>query len=236
MRQLADQRVNSLGMSSPVDYGTKDYNPYTWDADMVYGCSADKYGHHPLNSDINITSKIGSDLSLSECPYGYFTRPGTGNNATVHPRTETQMVSCTGTSGHVTLSLFGVSTKRISASASSDELKAALEAVPTIGAVNITAADGNSADSFCTSRTSTWYIDFLGALGDLPSLVLEHASASLSVTISTMANGEGSVHECSSHGDCDRATGDCICWPFRASSDGFGNQGTKGDCGFNVVY
>ena len=83
--------------------------------------------------------------------------------------------------------------------------------------------------------------------GNLPFLGLLDSSylstktfLSANLTLSTNA-GNGTLYECSNQGTCDYTTGKCLCLfsqtsgqvQYRAiSSDGKGNLGNKGDCGF----
>ena len=41
--------------------------------------------------------------------------------------------------------------------------------------------------------------------------------------------------ECSQHGICDYNTGTCKCYHGFKSSDGYGNSGTIGDCGYQYL-
>lgn len=235
----------------PAEYGSKYNDPNTWDADMIRGCYADLYGSHPLNTNANITSMIGSDLSQYSCPFGYSTRifnPGNqtrtplkGNKpARVENQREKQLLSCEAGNGGFVLSFRGKKTETIHAQATSAQLKAALEALPTIGEVSLTGYSSNSpADTVCSLAQNNWYINFDSEMGSLPLISVVSKDASilgLSITRENEGSSRGNLFECSNHGDCDRTTGECICWPFRTSSDGFGNQGSNGDCGFNNVF
>ena len=44
--------------------------------------------------------------------------------------------------------------------------------------------------------------------------------------------GERDYVECSNRGTCDYTTGTCTCYNGFKSSDGYGNSGTIGDCGY----
>lgn len=57
------------------------------------------------------------------------------------------------------------------------------------------------------------------------------------VTISKIAaiGAKRAQYECGGKGRCNRETGECACWPNYSSSDGFGSNGTKGDCGHSSV-
>ena len=41
---------------------------------------------------------------------------------------------------------------------------------------------------------------------------------------------------CADHGLCNYETGICNCFDQMTSSDGQGNAGTKGDCGFRNIF
>ena len=60
---------------------------------------------------------------------------------------------------------------------------------------------------------------------------------SANVAVSTTVTGTRENVECSNRGLCDRASGLCVCVAGFVSSDGNGNAGTRGDCGFrNALF
>ena len=93
----------------------------------------------------------------------------------------------------------------------------------------------------------TTTIELRGAFGNLPDLVL----------INSVRNGTGGLlHDhfnlttnkgtkenavCSNHGLCEHETGTCKCFATSVgiytwdSSDGYGNRGLRGDCGYKVL-
>lgn len=53
-------------------------------------------------------------------------------------------------------------------------------------------------------------------------------------TTTATTTGTREFIECSGRGLCDRVSGVCNCFYGYASSDGLGNRGTRGDCGYRV--
>ena len=84
--------------------------------------------------------------------------------------------------------------------------------------------------------------------GDVPPLELT-ASSSAVYTADVFTDGDASALlpglssvaatteyvMCSNHGECNHATGACDCFEGYGSSDGFGNAGTRGDCGYQYL-
>jgi len=105
--------------------------------------------------------------------------------------------------------------------------------------VNVTIQGGQS--SLCSSSVAVkTTIAIYSSYGMLPSLgVLGGHNVSLTLTSNA---GSGSLYECSNQGVCNRRTGICDCLTninkdgevqYQAvSSDGKGNPGNRGDCGY----
>jgi hypothetical protein len=220
---------------APVVYGEKIYDPETWDADRIFGCMADEYGY--VEDIHNISAYVGLNLDQLQCPYSFDARlsyplqVGTDNNTIAN---ETQVIQCDATGGSFTLTFRGVSSGDISATATIQELKSAIVAMATIGTVEITA----DTSTVCDVTTPLVDITFTSELGDLPDLIPDGANlVGGTISIGTVEDGAGRLFECSGRGDCDRDTGECKCWPYRTSSDGFGTyQGRVGDCAYSVIY
>ena len=102
-----------------------------------------------------------------------------------------------------------------------------------------------------TARQFT--VTFLTENGDVPAI--EGSSDMLTDTVSggamgsgqllTVSNGKQSLSlssvrgttedsECSDRGLCDRYTGQCLCYDGYRSSDGNGERGERGDCGYLI--
>ncbi|KAJ8614227.1 hypothetical protein CTAYLR_001148 [Chrysophaeum taylorii] len=204
-----------------------------WDAAAMYGCACDD-------------GFEGHDCSSRKCPTG--DDPGTDGV------TEIQAVVCTADGGTVVFGFGGEWTTAISNGATAATLEAALEA---LGTVNTPGEEDGISVTFSAPATTmcdedgetTTYIEFLQNFGSLPLLQvrtrgLELASgstaASVAVTRYQTATKEDVV--CSNRGTCDTTTGTCDCSITStcaeacfATSDGYGNEGARGDCGAAVV-
>ena len=82
-------------------------------------------------------------------------------------------------------------------------------------------------------------ITFLSQNGDIPALSadttsLTGTSAGVTVLEATKGTTEDSI--CAGQGICDYETGLCNCFNQMTSSDGQGNVGTKGECGFRNIF
>ena len=64
----------------------------------------------------------------------------------------------------------------------------------------------------------------------------QDASGTSSTVLVTRIQSGGAIpKQCSNTGICDTSNGECKCWDFWGSSDGFGNDGSLGDCGSNLI-
>lgn len=182
---------------------------------------------------------------LGECPHG-------DDPSTEGGLSEIQVLQCAATSGSFTLTFRGETTAAISYDSVSATVKSALEALTNIGTVAITYSAGVSA---CSTTGVVISVSFDSNLGDLPAL--EYSISALadnvggdgslgSGSISVATNGAilGAVTSvagtkedavCSNHGTCEYSTGICQCDAQYTSSDGYGAEGSRGDCGFHYV-
>ncbi|KDO18240.1 hypothetical protein SPRG_16366 [Saprolegnia parasitica CBS 223.65] len=84
-------------------------------------------------------------------------------------------------------------------------------------------------------------VRFTYAQGDLPLLIAPDTDLTLStgapaITVTETVAGTKANLECSGRGTCDRTLGRCNCYDYFLSSDGYGNVGTRGDCGYLTPY
>lgn len=112
---------------------------------------------------------------------------------------------------------------------------------------DIEVTSSTSSVSICSTHTSIFTISIYSDFGNLPLITLLDSTLFSSVidvplNISFTSNhGIGQMAECSNQGICDRKTGTCNCtekWiggdiSYRSiSSNGAGQVGSKGDCGY----
>merc|ERR1719399_112595 len=85
----------------------------------------------------------------------------------------------------------------------------------------------------CWSGTAISYIQFVSELGDVPLIDVAYSKGNFNeeILVDEVVKGNHTLTECSSRGICDYNTGICQCFSGYASSDGYGNKGTRGDCG-----
>lgn len=226
MRQYA-QNERSINSDS--------YNyDHTWDADKIYGCVCD-------------LGYTGFDCSERVCPSG--DDPLTSGGVQ-----EVQLIRCSADSGELVLYFRGQHSDRIPVSASESNLKDALESIPLLGQVTVEFSEGST---LCRSDVKNIVkITFIDNFGPLPPLVSETFGMEGTAFIEIAANnptekmvddyaveyfavkGTKENDECSNRGICDQGTGTCNCFDDGsdkyAGSDGYGNSGNRGDCGFVV--
>lgn len=217
-------------------YGSSPIAATTWDANMIHGCSADTYGF--INSGVdNITEFIGSALDELDCPVAYNTRLTdivyTKSNYTVNR--EIQRVKCRATDGYFLVQFRGMLSQPIHRNASSTEVKNILQNVPTIGQVVVDFAE----DTVC-GRGSFHYanVTFLSQVGKIPLLILDKSNLGgyrYGLTVERLNSVSSTPLECGGYGSCDKKTGQCNCWKYRSTSDGYGNAGNFGDCGHYLL-
>ncbi|KAF4141272.1 hypothetical protein GN958_ATG09537 [Phytophthora infestans] len=199
-----------------------------WDVDMMYGCKCSK-GYH------------GYDCSLKSCPRG-------DDPMTTGQKNEVQIVQCTGNGGSYFLFLKGQSAE-IPFNTKLEDFKKILPTIKTLPMVKVTF--GGTATTVCSSGTANpimieFIRDFgpqspIKVLGTLKGVVYLMGGSVFATSAGGILGGRTSVQGtkewefCSSRGDCNSETGQCKCYtspmPGFRSSDGYGNIGTRGDCG-----
>uniref|UniRef100_A0A7S2JX95 EGF-like domain-containing protein n=1 Tax=Leptocylindrus danicus TaxID=163516 RepID=A0A7S2JX95_9STRA len=224
MKQLA-QLATSNGYPTPYTYGLDPNNPLTWDHDQIRGC---------LCSD----GFEGYDCSLKTCPKG-------DDPLTPHQNNEIQTIECQDSddTGSFTISFRGQPTSTIQAHDTAADLETKLNQIPTIERVIVGYADpaiyvgatGLAADSLqvCRASNQVVTVEFQSPTGNVPLMTVineENIDGNLSVQRDTAGNKEYKM--CSGRGLCNRKTGLCECVHGFGSSDGQGNVGNRGDCGY----
>ncbi|ETV74018.1 hypothetical protein H257_11334 [Aphanomyces astaci] len=206
------------GLGQPFPYDTN------WDATKLYGCMCDA----PYS---------GYSCQISECPRGDDPLTGTIYDPTGLQYNEKQIVNCKATGGAFTLTFRGHTTVPIAPSDSAATVQAKVGALPSVNGVAVSYSGITT--QACTILGNNIALEFTQDFGDLPSVVgdasqLTHSSAGMipTLTITTAVDGTKENAFCSNRGLCDRTSGICACFMSFFSSDGNGNIGTRGDCGY----
>eukprot|EP00617_Octactis_speculum_P024944 CAMPEP_0185768946 /NCGR_PEP_ID=MMETSP1174-20130828/53165_1 /TAXON_ID=35687 /ORGANISM="Dictyocha speculum, Strain CCMP1381" /LENGTH=665 /DNA_ID=CAMNT_0028453853 /DNA_START=292 /DNA_END=2289 /DNA_ORIENTATION=+ len=243
MDYLASIKDSGLGrdtMESTPDEITDDENSLLyvydeiWDADMMFGCKCD-------------VGFFGPDCSLFSCPTGDDPLTGTTLDTPVQ-QNERQTVTCKGDGGSFTLSFMGKTTVDIPYDATSLELEAALEVLTTVGGYNTVTKDNfhdpisisaDDTSSVCSSNGNTNTIEFTQNFGDTSLLMADAtkltfsiASSDPTVTVLTAYPGDKEDSVCSNRGLCDETLGVCDCSTNFDTSNGYAEEGQRGDCGY----
>lgn len=243
MAQLA-ALASSEGVALGYTYGSNNL-ANTWDHDKLYGCHCTtNFYFGPLGGDVS--EFIGYDCGQRMCPHG-------DDPLTEGDQQEVQAITCTHTSGTFTLTFRGQTTGAISYNAVKDvasesgsspgtgvgeSLEAKLEALTTIKSLYTVGVDV-SYETGKTSLCSTGNIarvTFRQALGDLPLMTVTSSLAGGAIALYEEKKSNQDNLECSGRGLCDRGTGNCQCFRGFASSDGKGNGGPRGDCGYYTAF
>lgn len=228
MSQLAEL-ANVNGDDAGFTYGLTPHDPFTWDYNKVYGCKCDEGWH-------------GYDCSRRTCP--------TGDDPKTEGVPEVQVIVCTATSGSFRLNFRQGVTDEINYDDDAATVEAALEALDSIAAATVEYTSGTElCDELGNNPVS---ITFDQDFGDLPAMFVEPGSDTLGpngadtdltfytdgAEISGVASAQGTKEDatCSNRGICDESTGTCTCFSQYGSSDGYNNEGTRGDCGYLEPY
>lgn len=185
-----------------------------WDADKIMGCQCD-------------AGFIGFDCAQRECPRGDNPLTTTTQDHAIQALT----CVCNGCTGSFALSFRGRVTGNLASTATSSDLKMALEALDNIYGIDIVAAT-----PLCSSSGTTTAITFTHNPGNLPRLQVMSGLDTGTVTIVTTQLGTRENEYCSNRGSCDFATGVCKCVAGATSGNGElpPLPGRRGDCGYQV--
>jgi len=262
-----------LARGSRTSYGADPLSPVTWDADMVHGCHCDglpdwnrtdaERGDAGLWSGPACSARscpVGSDpLRALPCASG---SPGSPAAPAPAPALapERQSLFCNATGGSFTLAFRGRTTAPVLVSDTATALKAKLEALESVGVVDVALTDAAGAAlapgaPICSfewplgvreargALGTTAAITFRTELGDLPLLEVDPYLLTTRDPYSArfigggvalaaeVAAGVATAAECAGRGACDEGSGLCACFPGWFSSDGLGGVGRRGDCG-----
>ena len=208
-----------VSLESLAHHQYMDYN-FNWDHDKLYGCQCD-------------ARFTGYDCSLHMCPYGDDPVSGTQED-------EVQTISCKG-SGRYELLFKGEKTRHLPSTATTEDVRRALEELKSLGSVSVSVPnDGSKVGMMlCTpldgylhiGPSGEFSITFTHDPGDQPLLIIK-PYGELTMSVEETVPGTKEWLECSGRGLCDRSTGDCECFDPFSSSNGSGEPGTRGDCGY----
>jgi len=230
MRALALLANDSAGVPAAQAYGTLGNSTRAWDANSISGCYCDQslyyyedYHRRPQPFDYRC-SQLG-------CPVGDNYRTHAYNES----QFEVQNVTCSGDAGDhnnasISLTFRGYTTAALAPNATAEDVKDALEALYSIGTVEVWSSGG--VPWLCAPGGGSLRVRFLTELGDLPEMTAAASGGSLTVQVREEQRGNKELAECSDHGHCDYTTGECKCFDFFVSSNGDGELGTRGDCGY----
>merc|ERR1719502_14537 len=201
-----------------------------WDAQKMFGCVCD----YPY---------FGHDSASRACPTG-------DDPLTLGQVNEVQLLHCAATSGSFVLYFDGQPSKTIKTKFNVKKFKRALEAIPRLGPIEVTFSPDANGTICQTDTINVVQIEFKGNFGRLTPLRPYTGLLSGSVTMythgETTADSNGETYAsvtgtkeaafCSNRGLCDTTTGVCACFDTNndaySTSDGEGNAGTRGDCGY----
>lgn len=198
-----------------------------WDHDKIFGCICDE-------------GYTGYDCMLRRCPTG-------DDPLTVGQSNELQLLQCNATGGHFTLTYKGFTTNAISYNDGVTAFSSALTALPSVKTVVVQFSVGTI--SCLGSGLNIISVEFTQDFGDLPPITAEAEwLTGATGTITPVATQDGKSlyesvsvkgtkenEECSNRGICDRSIGYCTCSADWSTSDGYGNEGTRGDCGYSTT-
>ncbi|KAL7541839.1 hypothetical protein ACHAXR_011265 [Thalassiosira sp. AJA248-18] len=192
-----------------------------WEADQFFGCLCD-------------AGYAGYDCSIRTCATGDDPLTGSQDN-------DIQLLECHADFGTFTLTFRRETTAPISVDASVTDVTNAINALSSLEGQQpkVAVSWTGGVDRVCISSGNNIQVTFLQDFGDLPLLIpdgtnLGQTSGSDTpiITAQKVVTGTKEADSCSAHGTCDEEKGICQCLDDWMTSDGYGNAGTRGDCGY----
>jgi hypothetical protein len=228
------------GERTPVDYGSpKQINATAWDADVVQGCLCYAPGYR--NGSLqNMSAWTGYDCSRRECPTGdYAAQPyvTNANGTRVLKSFEEQVITCKATGGSLKLTFRDETTRAIEYNARVEDVAAELEALSSIGSVDVWGGQGNATGILCDWNANNVSVSFTSELGDVPLIVADGSllDGPYELVVKEYRKGTKDDYVCSLHGECDYDTGTCDCFAPYTTSDANNAFGFRGDCGVALL-
>ena len=205
------------------DYSTcmSTYMYETWEADNWYGCLCDD-------------GYSGYDCSRRTCARG-------DDPLTTLQNNEVQLLECHADFGTFTLSFGKKTTSPISVDASVSHVMDAINSLSSLDGQQpkVAVSWTVGVDRACIASGNLIQVTFLQNFGDLPLLIPDgkHLGQTSGletplITSQKVVTGDKESDVCSMHGTCDENKGICNCIDEWLTSDGYGNAGTRGDCGY----
>ena len=240
------QWAEDNGDATDYTYGLDPNNPKTWDAHRIHGCLCDE-------------GWDGYDCSLRKCPQG--DDPGTYDQ-----HVEVQLLECIADGGTFRLGFRQKWTPELPPTSTLPEVEAALVDIvesplalvfaKTNYTINPRAAHEELFCQNTSSSLSIMRVIFNTTHGDLPAMkidvsklrddtnsdgrmgsgVINLAVDGASLGNATSIRGTTENAYCNNRGLCDFTKGVCHCFAYWASSDGQGNVGDTGDCGYRNQF
>lgn len=218
----------STDICTDIDCTERDYNACmvtytyeTWEADNWYGCICDD-------------GYSGYDCSRRTCVTG-------DDPLTTSQNNEVQLLECHADFGTFTLSFGRETTAPISVDSSVSQVMSAINALPSLEGQQpkVAVSWTSGVDRACISSGNSIQVTFLQNFGDLPLLIpdgkhLGQTSGSEIplITSQEVVAGDKESDVCSMHGTCDEKEGVCNCFEEWITSNGYGDAGKRGDCGY----
>ena len=200
-----------------------------WDATKIYGCECD-------------AGYAGFDCSLRNCPSG-------DDPLTTDQDDERQYFKCledpTDLTGYFTLTFRGFTTEPIYYNDEAETVQTRLNALPSVKMATVRYEGSITTACSGSGDPNPIQVTFLRELGDLPHLlsidpsththpppnfVFAYDGEEMDGQLSVKGTKEDLF--CSGRGRCDTQTGICHCYTGYFTSNGRGEEGVRGDCGY----